>query len=289
MADAQSEEAHCRRESPSIDYFVHTFLDNTKARPRYLYPCMLLALQCNSNFMQHRFGEHSVEVTTINSILSSFRSGNISKRDALSSITLALGNQQDLKQDLMNVLHHQDAKWGDGDFDFDQTVAQSVTPTYPQFLQPARERPLRLPPISTSWCLNHQAVQSINPAVLSGYGGPANIGYQEYDELAYAQRGNRNWQPIAPTPPSPMLQMHTNYQLLDPFALPAFNRSTSFSRYTGANYDVGPSSVHRDSSRIPQRNHMEVDWANSEYEEGKSLPSTPNGFSDRVVVWSHLE
>ncbi|KAF1845347.1 uncharacterized protein K460DRAFT_355178 [Cucurbitaria berberidis CBS 394.84] len=166
---AQGEEAHGHHHSPSIDHFVHIFLDNTK----------------------NRFGESSVEVVTINAILSTFRSGDISKRDALSSITLTLRDQEDLKQDLMNVLYHQDAKWGAGDFDFDQLI----TLPSPQSMQPTHEPWLRLPPITSLWYPEHQAARSINPAMLNNYGGPPNFGNQEYREPVYAQRGYGNWQP----------------------------------------------------------------------------------------------
>ncbi|KAL6708943.1 hypothetical protein ACN47E_002070 [Coniothyrium glycines] len=110
-------QVHSRNHNtPSLDDLVHTFLHNAMLR----------------------FGEQSLEVTTINSILSTFQKSEISKRDALASITLTLRNHKDLKQDLMNVLFHRDARWGASDFDFMEPM--------PQFLQPVHQPQFRLPP-----------------------------------------------------------------------------------------------------------------------------------------------
>lgn len=84
----------------------------------------------------------------------------IPKRHALSAILTVLRDHEDLRQDLMNVLHHRDARWGVGDFEFGSTLNQTI----PQFLQPIHQPQLRLP---SSWNLDHNSHLTINPAVLN--------------------------------------------------------------------------------------------------------------------------
>lgn len=110
----------------------------------------------------------------------------------MSSINLALGTEVDLKQDLMNVLLHEDAKWGAEDFDFE--VAQPVVHPAPQFLQPDHQPQLRLPSISSSWHPDHIPSHIISSAVWDSYGEPHRLGYQGYHDPNSVQSTNNNWQ-----------------------------------------------------------------------------------------------
>ncbi|KAJ4371464.1 hypothetical protein N0V83_004681 [Neocucurbitaria cava] len=234
--DTQVQEERGHDDAPSIEDCVHTFLNNTR----------------------HRFGEHSVEVNTINAILNSFRNGEITKRDALSSITLTLRDQDDIKQDLMNVLYHKDAKWGADDFDFDQLVAQSC----PQFLQPAHEPQMRLPPISSLYP-NRLAVQSINPAVLNVYGGLATLANDVYSGPIFAQHGNPNWTAPAQVPSSPQWQMPTSFHSLNQ---PAMTQASEFSHYKNANEaDMSPAHEHFSGVAHPRR--IQGDWENIDHSD----------------------
>lgn len=104
----------------SLKQLVVLFLDNTRVR----------------------FGYQSSEVAAIESALRAFQNGQISKRDAFSSMVVTLDHHEGLKQDLWNVLFHEDARWADGDFDLVQLA--------PQFLEPAHQPRFRLPHL-TPW------------------------------------------------------------------------------------------------------------------------------------------
>ena len=122
--------------------------------------------------MQLRFGGDSSESTTVHEILGKFRVGHIAKTDVWNKMMEILGDQLDLKRDLMSVLFHPDADWAPDDFDFD--LPRLITQPSPQFLQPDHQLQVRLPPISPSWTLDnqvHQTHQSTSPAVRGGYGG----------------------------------------------------------------------------------------------------------------------
>jgi hypothetical protein len=111
-------------------------------------------------------------VTTIQDVLGKFQYGQTAKRDAMNKMMEVLGDQSDLKRDLMSVLFHPDADWAPDDFDFDFHQPRPITQPSPQFLQPDHQLQMRLPPISPSWNTDHHTHQSISPAVLGGYGEP---------------------------------------------------------------------------------------------------------------------
>lgn len=164
----------------SIDQVAHEFVENVKVR----------------------FGELSSQVYTINKALCNFWTTRVSKRDAISTILLALGDQEDLRRHLLNVLYHRDAQWGIGDFDLGQTTAQSI----PQFLQPVHQPQLRLPPISPSWSTDHPSTQTINQTILSDYSGPHMFGRQYRQDSHYEQYGDRMWPPYSHYSSSPISQ-----------------------------------------------------------------------------------
>ncbi|CAO2655841.1 Nn.00g046440.m01.CDS01 [Neocucurbitaria sp. VM-36] len=259
VANTKVQEANGHDRSPSIDDLVRTFLDNTK----------------------YRFGEHSVEVNTINAILSTFRNGEMSKRDALSSITLTLRDQDDIKRDLMNVLYHKDAKWGAGDFDFDPLVTQPC----PQFLQPAHEPQLRLPSISSLCYSDHQAVPSINPAVLSGYSGKSGFANDEYLEPIFPQNRNTTWKALPQLSSSPQWQMPIGYHFSH---RPTVSHSGAMLPYTTASNEASVSPAHQDFTSMAQHNRLQEDWGSTDYgEEYATALSTntdaPAGTSPSVL------
>ncbi|KAL1801455.1 hypothetical protein ACET3X_001797 [Alternaria dauci] len=142
-----------RRQQP-IRQVVYTFLINLKLR----------------------FGEGSSEVMTILDILSRFQEGARSKKDTLVAIRLALGDQADLKQDLLNILFHREADWGVGDFDFGSHELPSQGSPSPQFLQPAHQPQMRLPPISPLWYEAGHAYPPVHPTGAVGSGNHGGFG-----------------------------------------------------------------------------------------------------------------
>jgi hypothetical protein len=117
-----------------------------------------------ADFTQARFGDKSPETLAIHGVLDKFKNGNITKRETLSTICDTLGDCNDLKHDLLEVLNHQDARWGPGDFDLPFPAEQQI----PQFLQPVHEPQMRLPSISTLWSSSNQALPSLIPALQGG-------------------------------------------------------------------------------------------------------------------------
>lgn len=179
----------------SIDQVVREFLENTKLR----------------------FGESSSQVNTINTALSDFWSLKLSKKDAISVIILALGEQDDLRRDLMDVLYHKDARWGVGDFDFGQTPSQAI----PQFLQPIHQPQLRLPPISPSWSMDYLSTQTVNPATLNDYCAPHRFGQQHRLDSHHTQYVKHPWPPYSQSPSSPMSQDSIYSPFSNHLSLPA--------------------------------------------------------------------
>ncbi|EMD93481.1 hypothetical protein COCC4DRAFT_132718 [Bipolaris maydis ATCC 48331] len=108
--------------------------------------------------VKSRFGEDSPEVMTIWNVLGAFRAGRESKKDTLITINHALGHHRDLKQDLMKVLYHPEAKWQTGDFELEPH--QPMHSPTPSFLQPVHQPQIRLPPIL--WFENRQTYPSIS-------------------------------------------------------------------------------------------------------------------------------
>ena len=162
----------------------------------------------------------------------------------------------------MNVLYHKDAKWGAGDFDFDPLVTQ----TCPQFLQPAHEPQLRLPSISSLCCSDHQAVQSINPAVLSGYSGHSRFANDECPEPTFLQNRNTTWKALPQLPSSPQWQMPISYHFSH---RPITSHSGPFMPYTNASNETSISPAHQDFTSMAQHNRPQGDWGNTDYGGGE--------------------
>lgn len=97
--------------------------------------------------MQSRFGEGSVEATSVLNALGAFRDGAVSKRDTVNAIKLVLSHHYDLKQALTDVLYHPAADWHPDDFEFGSPQPSHLT--IPSFLQPVHQPQFHLPP--TPW------------------------------------------------------------------------------------------------------------------------------------------
>jgi hypothetical protein len=183
-------------------------------------------------------------VTTINDILTNkFRVGQMAKRDAIREVREILGDQQDLKQDLMKVLMHGEASWAPDDFDFDQSVVQ----TSPQFLLPDHQPRIRLPSISPSWYTNHQPHQSVSPAMLGGYG--------EYHGFG---------QSVSPS----MHQIPTQLYPPTAFTSPNATESTTYEPHTGASYEAERSPVSQQFHHAPSLDHMRIQWERDDDDDG---------------------
>jgi hypothetical protein len=102
--------------------------------------------------------------------LGAFMKGSLTKRSAHTKILDTLEGHDDLRQDLMNVLVHRDARWAPGDFDLptEHSVQPFLEP-FPQFLQPTFQPQTRLPSISSSWFPLPQIDQSTGSAAFDGY------------------------------------------------------------------------------------------------------------------------
>ncbi|KAF1946046.1 hypothetical protein EJ02DRAFT_500194 [Clathrospora elynae] len=226
-----AERAHGHQQGPTIDEVIHRFLENLKLR----------------------FGEDSFEVNTVFHTLHTFRSAEISKKDAYAAIRRTLEGEENLKQDLMSVLFHGDAKWGMGDFDLDPPVLASS----PQFLHPAHQPQMRLPPLASSWCVSHQAYQSyqsIDPAVLSNYGGP-------YPASSL----------MPPMPPMPPMPNH--FQFPSAFISPIVADSARFSPHmgTGLDYEAERSPARQYIEIVPRPSHVQQQWGRANYGKARSV------------------
>ncbi|KAH7383325.1 hypothetical protein BKA66DRAFT_570359 [Pyrenochaeta sp. MPI-SDFR-AT-0127] len=226
------------RQSPGIDELVHRFLENIKLR----------------------FGAQSFEVNTINGILSSFQNAEMSKRDAISSITFTLRSYEDLKQDLMNVLHHKDASWGVEDFDFDQPIMQPS----PKFLQPAHKPHMRMPPVSTLYSTNTQNIQSIDPAVLNE--SSVIDGYSRHlqHEPVRSQHDQNSWPAFAELPSSPTAHLPARFEFSNQFASSVPEYPARFSHYTHAPYNANSPLHHGFESTLPQ-SQLQEPWKKVTY------------------------
>jgi hypothetical protein len=103
-------------------------------------------------------------------------SGKVSKKETLSIISDTIDGHEDLKQDLMDVLYHHDSALGPDDFQL-----------APLRSAPALQPEIRLPSISASLKDSNQEMQSIDPAVLNGFGGYVSFEQSEEHEAPFAQ------------------------------------------------------------------------------------------------------
>ncbi|KAF1836136.1 hypothetical protein BDW02DRAFT_616910 [Decorospora gaudefroyi] len=223
MANDHHQQTRDQRRPPSMDEVVHTFLENLKLR----------------------FGENSREVTTIYDILLKFRDAKMAKKDALTGIRMTLGDQKDLKEDLMNVLFHTDAAWGMSDFDFGQPPA--VIQPEPQLLQPAQQPQMRLPPLCPSWYPDHQTHQPTGPVKPGSHEG-----YHSFGKPVF----------------SPMQQQPIPFQRPNAFTSPVMAGPGSFPPYLGTGYDPGRLIAGHLSNHLPQPSHDQLQWERAEHNYG---------------------
>ncbi|KAF1911139.1 hypothetical protein BDU57DRAFT_111508 [Ampelomyces quisqualis] len=123
--------------------------------------------KCSLRFAENvkaKFGDQSPETLAIYGVLDRFKHSKITKRETLSTICDILGHCNNLKHDLLEVLNHQDARWGPEDFDLPVPTEQHI----PQFLQPVHEPQMRLPSISTLWNSSKQNCPSLSPELPNG-------------------------------------------------------------------------------------------------------------------------
>ena len=190
-------------------------------------------------------------MATIFNVLGAFRAGKTSKKDTLIAIQIALGSQQDLKQDLMNILFHGDADWGTGDFDFSCHQSFNVNPPSPstRFLQPTHQPQMQLPSVSPAWFEGSQAYLPSIPATTGGYVG--NLGYGQSASPATLQTLGHISNPNA-------------------FTSPHLAEPTSYDHHLRESYEteMGAQSQHFD--RIPQLSHVQPRWERIEHREDVS-------------------
>jgi hypothetical protein len=161
-----------------------------------------------------------------------------------------LGDQSDLKRDLMSVLFHPDADWAPDDFDFDFHQPRPITQPSPQFLQPDHQLQMRLPPISPSWNTDHQTHQSISPAVLGGYGEPQGFHHS-----------------VSPQ----MHQVPHRFHYPSAFTSPAETESARYVSYGGDGYEAETSPARQQFDHAPQPDHVRIQWEQEDHSDGKPI------------------
>ena len=190
-------------------------------------------------------------MATIFNVLGTFRAGKTSKKDTLIAIRIALGSQEDLKQNLMNILFHGEAEWGMGDFDFSCRQPFHVNPPSPspRFLQPTHQPQTQLPSISPAWFEGSQAYPSSIPAITGGYVG--NLGYGQSASPSTLQTLGHLSNPNA-------------------FTSPHLNEPMSYAHNGRESYetDTSPQSQHFD--HVQQLSHVQPGWDQTEHRENAS-------------------
>ncbi|KAI2486964.1 hypothetical protein Ptr902_01097 [Pyrenophora tritici-repentis] len=233
-------------ESPSINGLGHpTVAEDNRGQVHHHFPVFNRSTTTISDvvdtFLSNiklRFGDNSSEVATILNVLGAFRAGKASKKDTLITIRITLGNQIDLKQDLMNILFHGDADWGMGDFDFSCHQPTNPPSPSPRFLQPVHQPQMHLP--SPTWFKGSQAFMSSIPAVTGGY-----IGHFGYDQSASPA--------TLQTPPGP-------FGTPNAFTSPHVAEPLSYKHQMRETYETetSPQGLHFD--------HMQPGWGRSEHQ-----------------------
>ncbi|UPX15214.1 uncharacterized protein EKO05_0005671 [Ascochyta rabiei] len=104
------------------------------------------------NNLKTRFGEQSPQSLNVHETLGAFKRGELGKREVHKAILDTLEGHDDLRQGLMDILLHPEAKWTPGDFHLpnEQQMRPILEPT-PQFLQPTHQLQMRLPSFSSRW------------------------------------------------------------------------------------------------------------------------------------------
>ncbi|RMZ74636.1 cytosine deaminase [Pyrenophora seminiperda CCB06] len=188
-----------------------------------------------------RFGNDSAEIAKIFNVLGAFRAGKTSKKDTLVAIRMALGNQEDLKQDLMNVLFHRDADWGMGDFDFSYHPPANPPSSNPHFLQPTHQPQTHLPSMSPTLFGGSQAYLSSTPAVSRGYVG----------DLGYGQSA---------------LQTPSHFGTPNTFTSPHVTKPLAYAHHMRESYETDTNAQIQRFSHVPKLDHMRYGWEQTEHE-----------------------
>ena len=187
---------------------------------------------------------------SILNILGTFREGRLSKKDTLVAIRLTLGDQADLKQDLLNILFHKDADWRMGDFDFGSHQPFSQGSPSPQFLQPAHQPQMRLPPISPLWYEASQNYPSTYSAGVFGSGVNGDCGL-----------------PL----PSSMHQTPGQFCHPNVFTSPVLAESASFGPHMRSHEeDKIPERQQHGVEIVPQRNRSQYNWEDIDQSKGEN-------------------
>jgi hypothetical protein len=181
-------------------------------------------------------------VVSILNVLGTFRAGGLSKKDTLVAIRLTLGDQADLKQDLLNILFHREADWGAGDFDLGLRQLSIPSSPCPQFLQPAHQPEMRLPPISALWYEQSYTYPSAQPTAIVDFSD--NGGFDISASSSLHQIPDRFCRPDAFTTP-----------VLKDSATPDFHMGETY------NAEDNPARKQYDAGIVPQlgRSHPELE------------------------------
>lgn len=162
-------EAHGESKHPSLKSMCLEFLHKMKVTGHHQSPL----IHRRADTYQTRFGSHSRESCIIHEVLDAFQNRKVTKRHAHSTIVDALGGEDDLQRNLMNILYHPDSRWAPGDFDLPtiqpDRPEQPLPESTPLFLEPSHHPQMRMPSAPFSWSSSSLASHSINPAVLSRY------------------------------------------------------------------------------------------------------------------------
>ncbi|KAH3918947.1 hypothetical protein HBH56_026790 [Parastagonospora nodorum] len=205
------------------------------------------------------FGE-SQEATTIFGALCEFRQGRASKRETISTISEALGNHHDLKRDLQNILDHQDARWGAGDFDNLPLALVEGQP--PQFLQPVHEPQMRHPFLSSPWDSNNGLLTTFSPMGLTGLSQYSTFAKSTEQPALMPQNG-----PDSSHPPSrAMLSSPFVPDLVGPSraqpTYPGIDQTSGFLPYPRPKQIFGTNPSQPEQSNIPQESpYLEPWWS----------------------------
>jgi hypothetical protein len=174
----------------------------------------------------------------------------MSKKDTLVAIRLTLGDQADLKQDLLNILFHRDADWAVGDFDFGFPQPLNQPSPSPQFLQPTHQPQMRLPSIFPLWyedSHDHPPIRSVGEVDSSsniGFGMPVpSSTHQVLDQLCH---------PSA-------------------FTSPVLTGSASLGTYMRENYeaDGNPARRQYEVESVPHLGRIQHEWEQTDHVEGE--------------------
>ncbi|KAJ4361224.1 hypothetical protein N0V95_002107 [Ascochyta clinopodiicola] len=122
-----------------------------------------------------RFGDKSPQSLNVHKTLGAFKRGEVSKREVHKAIIDTLEGHDDLRQGLMDILLHPEAKWTPGDFDLpNEQQMRPILGSTPQFLQPAHQPQIQLPSLSSRWFPLPQVDRTAGLGMFGVYNGHCN-------------------------------------------------------------------------------------------------------------------